>query len=143
MARVKSFIYPVACGDLSAYGELNDCTVRALSNATGKTYQYAHAHMKRHGRKERTGVPIKPLHEAYVDAGLALQGVYGTTNRSTILEKVSGMKAVKGVTLEKILPSLKGRYVVIITGHALAVKMQRSLTAALTAVASLLWQSIK
>lgn len=123
MSRVKSFVYPVNAGVMTAAGEDNDCTVRALSNATGSTYEYAHAHLKRFGRENKVGMKIVPLYNAYKAAGLDLHGVYGTTRTALVLADNTEDSAAKpGITLAKLLPTLKGSYIVIVTGHAFAVK---------------------
>lgn len=48
-----------------AMDEKNDCTVRALATATGMEYNKAHAILREHGRRARTGVRITPLVNAY------------------------------------------------------------------------------
>ena len=102
--------------------ETNDCTVRALANAANMPYESAHAYLKAEGRINRKGSRATQSYEAYMKAGLVLKSVHGTTVRATALTRRSGMTAKRGVTLGTLLPKLsKGRYVVMVTGHALAV----------------------
>lgn len=67
-----------------ALEEKNDCTVRALATATNMPYLEAHALLKDHGRRTRSGVRITPLINAYRAAmGVEYQKVAGrpTLNR--------------------------------------------------------------
>lgn len=114
-------IRPLLTGATSPH-EANDCTVRALANAKNIEYETAHDLLKSFGRKDRKGCPARVWAAAYRQAGLALVGVYGKTCRARSLARVEGVEARKGTTLGTLLPSLgAGRFVVLITAHALAV----------------------
>jgi hypothetical protein len=116
-----NIIYPVAKGE-SSERERNDCTVRALANATGMAYSEAHSLLSKHGRKFKCGAFFMVYHRAYLEAGLALQGIYGSTRRARIASSRANVTAGAGITIGRMLPRLQqGRYVVLITGHALAV----------------------
>lgn len=118
---MSNIIYPVSAG-ASSHSERNDCTVRALANATGMHYADAHALLSKHGRRFRRGAVFSVYHGAYVEAGLQLVGVYGSTKRARFAGRSAGLTSGEGITLGRLMPRLqRGRYVVLITGHALAV----------------------
>jgi hypothetical protein len=103
-------------------GETRDCTVRALSNASGMHYDNAHALLKKHGRKDRRGAFFGTMLKAYTEAGFVLDSVHGTTGAARWAARVSKRQAEDGITLAKILPKLAfGEYIVNTTGHAVAV----------------------
>ena len=103
-------------------GETRDCTVRALSNASGMHYDNAHALLKKHGRKDRCGAFFGTMLKAYTEAGFVLDSVHGTTASARWASRVAKRKADDGITLSKILPKLAfGEYIVNTTGHAVAV----------------------
>jgi len=114
-------IKPVAYGATKA-GETNDCTVRALSNASGLDYETAHKALQKQGRKPRKGATCNVWHRAYTAAGMQLTGAYGVTKATKALQRIYRVIPDKGATLSKIMPTLsQGRFIVIVTGHALAV----------------------
>lgn len=114
-------IRPLLTGATSP-NERNDCTVRALANAKNIEYETAHALLKKHGRKDAKGCSQKVWALAYRGAGMTLVGVYGKTLRARCLARLEGVESRKGTTLGTLLPSLgTGRFVVLITAHALAV----------------------
>ena len=118
MAKI---IVPTATG-VNSYGENRDCTVRALANCTGMVYGNAHDILRKHGRKDKRGCTHHVWHDAYTNNGMSLIGVYGKTHRSRSLARELAVVAQDGITLGRLIPSLtKGSYIVIITGHALAV----------------------
>lgn len=103
-------------------GETRDCTVRALSNASGIHYDQAHELLKKHGRKNRCGAFFSTMLKAYREADFVLDSVHGTTSAAKHAARISGRKASEGITLAKILPKLAfGEYIVNTTGHAVAV----------------------
>lgn len=115
------YILP-ACSGQSSERERNDCTVRALANATGMAYAEAHALLSKHGRRFKRGAYFGNYYKAYLEAGLTLQGVYGGTSRARGAGRASNTQPGPGITLGRMLPRLHtGRYVVMVTGHALAV----------------------
>lgn len=103
--------------------ERNDCTVRALANAASIDYVTAHKLLWKHGRENKCGAQTTTSHAAYIEAGLTLKSIHGKTIRARLLaRKAPGMAVSKGITLGSLLPSLgTGSYVVMVTGHALAV----------------------
>lgn len=102
--------------------EKNDCTVRALANASGMDYFDAHNLLSKYGRKKYCGAKFGTMHNAYRDAGFLLNSVHGTTGQARYVARVTKRIAEDGVTLAKILPKLAfGEYIVNITGHAVAV----------------------
>jgi len=116
-------IQAVYRGATSSTGnERNDCTVRALANATEMSYEKAHALLKKHGRKDCKGAYFTTMKPAYEEAGFVLYGVYGTTRAARYTAHVTKQKANAGTTLAKLLPTLGfGEYIVNTTGHAVAV----------------------
>lgn len=103
-------------------GERNDCVVRAISNATGKDYSEVHAVLKKHGRKDRKGTQWHTSIAAMKELGM--EGVaIGNGQSAKFMARQGKMERhEKGVTLGKLLKDLpRGRFVVYIRGHALAV----------------------
>ena len=118
---MDKYIRPLTTGK-STIVEKQDCTVRALANAADILYGNAHNILKRHGRKDFKGCTNKVWHDAYTNTGLSLVGIYGTTKAAKHISKRLNIAAHKGITLGRILPTLtNGSYIVIVTGHALAV----------------------
>ena len=114
-------IKPVAYGAAKP-GETNDCTVRALSNASGIHYDVAHRALQKEGRKPGRGAQANVWHRAYLASGMQLRGAYGVTRTTKALQRIYRVIPDKGATLSKIMPTLSnGRFIVIVTGHALAV----------------------
>ena len=103
-------------------GERNDCTVRALANATGVAYDAAHALAKHFGRPDRKGLFTHLAHDLYIAAGFKCLGTYGRSRRTAAIARHRAVTNHSGMTLEKaMLMMQKGRFVVMVTGHALAV----------------------
>jgi hypothetical protein len=103
-------------------GETRDCTVRALSNASGMHYDQAHSLLKKHGRNNRCGAFFGTMLKANTEAGFVLDSVHGTTGAANHAARIAKRQASKGITLAKILPKLAfGEYIVNTTGHAVAV----------------------
>ena len=114
-------IYPISKGESDAK-ERNDCTVRALCNSANWKYPEAHALLSKYGRRFRHGTTFSVYHKAYLEAGASLVGVFGCTKRAIAAGRIGNMRPKSGITLGTILPRLhSGRYIVLITGHALAV----------------------
>jgi hypothetical protein len=114
-------IQPLNCG-VKSVSEKNDCTVRALANAANLDYEKAHGLLAKHGRPACRGALCRTSHAAYIEAGLELIGVFGVTHRAAILSRIASRPRSAGMTLSRVLPRLNsGRYVVLVTGHALAV----------------------
>jgi len=103
--------------------ESNDCTVRALANATGMPYKLAHRIMaQRAGRRVGCGVVVTQWHSVYESLGVTLQSVHGTTKGARFLAHMTGRQQQAGITLERLLPMLgSGRYIIKQRGHVFAV----------------------
>ena len=120
--RRVQYIYPAHVG----YDEpldANNCSVRALSNATGLPYEISFKAFERIGRRAFKGVSIKQCHEAYTDAGGRLIDVYGATRQAASFTLMTGILPMQSMTLKTLLLTLpaKGRYIAVITRHALAI----------------------
>jgi hypothetical protein len=114
-------VQAVTRGATSA-GETRDCTVRALSNASGMHYDQAHELLKKHGRKNRCGAFFSTMLKAYGEADFVLESVHGTTWSAKQAARIAKREASDGITLAKILPKLAfGEYIVNTTGHAVAI----------------------
>jgi hypothetical protein len=117
----RKTLWPVSQGQ-SRMNEARDCTVRALANAAGWDYGEAHALLSKHGRRFRKGATFSTYHKAYIEAGLRLVGVYGSTGRARFAGSFTNTTPGQGMTVETALRGLQdGRHVVLITGHAFAV----------------------
>lgn len=118
---MAKLITPARAG-VFTFGETRDCTVRALANSAGLQYGNAHSILKRHGRPNKRGCTHYVWHDAYISNGMSLVGVYGKTGNAKSLARRLSVVAQDGITLGRMLPTLtQGSYIVIITGHALAV----------------------
>lgn len=121
MRRVK-YIYPAHVG-FDSDDDTRNCAVRALSNVTGQPYVQSFEAFKRRGRVKGKGADIALCHDAYLDAGGLLVGVYGFSRQAAHYARFTGVDPVYGVTLDKLLKTIpsKGRFIAVITRHALAI----------------------
>lgn len=129
MARVKSYIQPTSSGN-TMLSDSNNCTVRALSNVTGKDIRDCYLEMKKVGRKDNKGCYPRQFHVCYVTQNnLKFLGYYGTTLAAERFKRdvefagytLAGMRQ-NGTTLEKFIKDHPvGKYIVITIGHAVAV----------------------
>lgn len=129
MAKVKSYIKPTSSGN-TMLSDNNNCTVRALSNVTGKDIQECYLEMKKCGRKDNKGCYPGQFHVCYVaQNNLKFLGYYGTTLAAERFKRevegvcysLQGMRQ-KGTSLEKFIKDHPvGKYIVITIGHAVAV----------------------
>ena len=99
----------------------NDCAIRALANVSTMTYPEAHARITELGRRKNRGTPWVALHTAYTEAGAKDVAYFGSK-----MVKYSTKHNVKhfkqGFTLKTFVSKRpKGRHIVLIRGHALAV----------------------
>jgi hypothetical protein len=131
--KAKTFVQPIARGAWNPL-DTNNCTVRALANATGMPMKDAEDLLAKYGRERNKGT--WGFHSAYLEAGLSLIGVYGTTKqaRNVYHYAVFGEKAPlrdsyasylelnkKGCTLGRFIQeNQEGSYIVLVKGHALA-----------------------
>lgn len=89
--------------------ENSDCTVKALAVAYSVGYEWAHAVLKEHGRKNREGIYTRDVFPVVL------------TNMG-IKHRVGPYSATNKVSLKKFCEAHpKGRYVVTSSGHAMAV----------------------
>jgi len=87
------------------FGETNDCTVKALSVTTGRTYQDCHNALRMAGRKRRRGASMKIMQEA-----AEALGYYFERRHSPI--------SAKTVTSAERDPALSSGNIVLLTrGH--------------------------
>lgn len=98
-----------------------DCAVRAIANVGTYSYPLALQLLSRAGRRDNKGTPWHALDKVYKEAGAFNITYYGKG-----MAKMSREHAVtyrdKGMTLKTFLTNNpKGRHVVIISRHALAV----------------------
>jgi len=101
----------------------NNCTVRALANATGMDYDKLHTEMKTFGRKDGKGCRIDVWLPVYKMFGGSVRGIFGTTNAARYFAKMTKNEYPRkeGTTLKTILPKLTGKHICLIQGHAFAV----------------------
>lgn len=101
--------------------ESKDCAVRAIANVGAYSYPVALKLMAQEGRRQGRGTPWDVLDKVYKMAGASNITYYGGRMRK-MAQKHSVPFREKGMTLETFLERHpKGRYVVVITGHAVAV----------------------
>lgn len=121
---MKEFLEVMDRGETRT-GEHRDCAVRALANASLMEYDDAHELLAYHGRKDRFGTKHETLMNAYIDAGFSHVKTFGTTKHTRFFNRVYGhliSETEKGITLKNFCKKYnKGRYIVVYSGHALAV----------------------
>ena len=101
--------------------EKNDCAVRAIANVGAYPYPVALRLMSQEGRPRGRGTPWDALDKVYKMAGAFDVTYYGERMRR-LSQKHSVPFRPQSMTLETFLERHpKGRYVVVITKHALAV----------------------
>jgi hypothetical protein len=88
--------------------ELNDCTVRALANATGLTYESSHELLAESGRKQYKGHYIHTLYDAIVSKGVWV--------KDCAAGKVSTITVARFIS-----ENPTGSYICLIRGHVFAV----------------------
>lgn len=118
---MASYIIPVSQG-VTRSGEKNDCVVRAIANCTGKHYDEVHSLVAKHGRKEGKGT--------YWNTALAVMKeldfkcmVFGNTICANYFSKHLAVFKQKSLTLGKAVKQFdKGKYVVFVQGHAIAMQ---------------------
>ena len=102
--------------------ETNDCTVRALANATGMPYKDAHALLKKAGRKEKEGVSLPVVLNAFED--LAIKPVYISSNTKDgryLCRYYGCANPYQGMSLGKAVKTFtKGKYIALVNCHVVA-----------------------
>jgi Tfp pilus assembly protein PilN len=121
--RKIQFIKSSATG-ATKENESDDCTVRALANATAISYAKAHAALKHHGRQDKKGVTTDVIVPAYKTFGLNLVSIHGDAKGARYLKAwYSYVQQEKGITLKTFLDKAdkNKKYVLLTRDHALAV----------------------
>ena len=122
MSKVKTIVMPVSVGCSRYPGETMDCAVRALANATEKTYAECHDIFKQNGRESGKGTRHNIVYETFVSNGVRLVCSFGTTNDAKYVSSVYGVPNLAGTTLAKVLKSLHtGKFIVSVRSHVFAV----------------------
>lgn len=130
MARIKkecrsqSDVYKSINSVSKELGEKQDCTVIALTIASGLTYEVVHAMLKNAGRKERGGFRLRYK----LDNILPQIGIKATkVDQRTIIDQYPGChKNLKSITshhpdrFNAVWP--EGTYLMFTDGHVLAIK---------------------
>ncbi|UCD25349.1 MAG: hypothetical protein JSW51_05375 [Gemmatimonadota bacterium] len=93
------------------YGELNDCTVKAIAAACGVSYGKAHRTLTKLGRLRRRGATVTQINAA-------LDAIMGTD--TNVIESYRGSSI--GLTLNRFRKAHPtGSYIICSRGHAMAV----------------------
>ena len=109
----------------SGVKDKNDCTVRAFSNAKGVEYHVAHSRMAAAGRVNNRGMALRECVRVYDEEGG--EAVYINEDNHMLYKQLEMRgSSVAGVgpkmTFSKFIEKFpKGRYLVLITGHATTV----------------------
>ena len=118
--------------------ESNDCTVKALAIATGKTYEEAHGALALRGRNYRKGTTMAKVFGALRDFGFTEKIVYrhsdvtksendwwrGCETTQETAKKMRRTRWAKGRTMKSIEPHLpkRGVYLIQTSSHVLCVR---------------------
>ena len=98
-----------------------DCAVRALANVSSFSYPEAHKLMEDAGRKRNKGTPWATLHSVYMATG-AKEATYFGKNTAKMACRFNVNHYNKSITLRTFINEyIKGKYIVVVRGHALAV----------------------
>ena len=121
VSNPRKYITPFTTGASCSF-ERNDCSVRALSNATAISYEEAHAKIQAIGRKQGKGVNTGELSKFYRELGLQMK-IVGTTKVADYFRRIhQDVEAIEGRTVENMLKQLTtGKHIVAIKGHVFAV----------------------
>ena len=118
--------------------ESNDCTVKALAIATGKTYEEAHGALALRGRNHRKGVSMFTFWDALADLGFTGKEVYRHSlirifnavnhflndENEEKAKKMLRTRWAKGRTMKSIEAHLpkRGVYLIETSAHVLCVR---------------------
>jgi len=98
-----------------------DCAVRAIANVGVYSYPLALYSLERAGRRDNRGTPWHALDKVYKEAGAFNVTYYGKRMAKMSMEH-SVTYRDKGMTLKTFIANNpKGRHIVIVSRHALAV----------------------
>jgi hypothetical protein len=129
MAKTREIIKTLADNSGRPEGNVNDCTVRALVNASkGKvTYAEAEQSLAAVGREHNKGANSAQFTHVYKKFGAEMRAVCGSTRDVPYLKKAAEaegltIKHVKGITLARCLRHLHtGQWIISTRNHVLAV----------------------
>ena len=118
--------YGAGVGDHGQTLDRNNCTVRALANALGKTtvnqYIDLEAEMREAGRVDGKGCGSAVWLPVYKRHGGVVRAIYGKTASARYWSvQYQDIPTKGGTTIGKILPKLTGNHIVVVRGHAFAV----------------------
>lgn len=115
--------------------ERNDCTVKALAIATGKTYEQAHGAMALRGRNFRKGATMSVVFLALSDLGFTKKEVFNRNLADAERDYISAAdkekaakyrrsRWAKGKTIKAIKPHLpkRGAFLIETRTHLLCVR---------------------
>ena len=111
------------CNSTAAYGEKNDCSVKAVALVCGVSYDEAHAAMAAQGRKKGRGAQTSSIELAVIALGKKIEVV----NPKHIIAQYPGVhKNLQNVTTHhpaRFPDAWKngGTYLAYIRGHVLAI----------------------
>lgn len=118
MAR---YITPHAVGANNA-SESQDCSVRALSNVMGISYEDAHQKISLIGRQNGKPVNTGDLNDLYISLGFKITVVGNTITSRYFSRKNPTATHIAGSTIENMIGRLsRGKYIVQVRGHVFAV----------------------
>ena len=123
----KTYITPIATGATNPQ-ESKDCVIRAITNATGVSYDEVRDFLAASGRKQGKGTDVDSMTAACKHFGLKFIGTFGKTSSARSCAyfgnrqyKYLHVTRNESITLGKLIASLPfGRFVVVIRGHAVA-----------------------
>ncbi|MAL00694.1 MAG: hypothetical protein CL536_00860 [Alcaligenaceae bacterium] len=115
------------------WNERNDCTVKALAIATGKTYEQAHGALALRGRNFRKGTTMSAVWKAARDLGFTEKEIYCRyfSERDHLFapdkeraKKMRRSRWAKGKTIKSIKPYLpkRGAFLISTSTHVLCVR---------------------
>jgi hypothetical protein len=114
-------ITPISYGEYRT-GKINDCSVRALSNASLLEYEDCEQILTDYGRKFNHGASLNQLVKVCDSAGLRKVQTFGKSNQNRLLFAGVATKQQQGITLGKFIKlHPEGRFVVLYSRHAVAV----------------------
>lgn len=126
MNIIQCTSYGAGVGDFGQTFDRNNCTVRALANALGKTtvnqYIDLEAEMREAGRKDGKGCGSSVWLPVYKKHGGVVRAIYGKTIAATYwANQYQSVPTKSGISIGKLLPKLTGNHIVVVKGHAFAV----------------------
>lgn len=114
-------IKPISNGEYRT-GKTNDCSVRALSNATLLEYEECEDLLLHYGRRLNEGATLEQISKSCVAFGLRNIQAFGLSNHYKMTSFGYQSKQQKGITLKNFLKqNQKGRFVVLYSKHVIAV----------------------